>query len=359
MVIIEKNIKDDEPSIQYLNNSTYIFNLLQDTRRSKIIIDVRSKEDYDKLHIRTAVNVPPPSPFGISEKDKEGNIWIKNFDIATYIASIPKVKLWNVLFQKVVVYSDREFKDYTNDFVNKKEEEINGKKTSYEVSFKLSDWEDVVLQYFLTQRKKSKVTVFQNGIVSFESNYPFVCNPSDVVIAEPMYASEIIENFLYLGGQSNAEIRKQIKNLKITHIVNMASELEDSYPHIYKYYRADLDDTPRADIHQHFVPIINFINLAKQDGGRVLVHCAMGISRSASAVIAYLIKENQMSYQNAFVYVKSKRSFINPNFGFVSQLKDFEFFLKNEKKPKSESESATQTLDSLVTDISIQLNVNK
>ncbi len=46
-------------------------------------------------------------------------------------------------------------------------------------------------------------------------------------------------------------------------------------------------------------------------------HCAAGVSRSASIVIAYYIKEKKMTFQEAYDFVKSKRNKIYPNSGFV------------------------------------------
>lgn len=42
----------------------------------------------------------------------------------------------------------------------------------------------------------------------------------------------------------------------------------------------------------------------------------MGVSRSASIVIAFLMKEFGMSYKEAHLYAKSKREVVNPNASF-------------------------------------------
>lgn len=46
------------------------------------------------------------------------------------------------------------------------------------------------------------------------------------------------------------------------------------------------------------------------------MHCAAGVSRSASIVIAYLMRNNGMNYSDAFALVKNKRFVICPNHGF-------------------------------------------
>ncbi|EFA83028.1 putative protein tyrosine phosphatase [Heterostelium album PN500] len=113
----------------------------------------------------------------------------------------------------------------------------------------------------------------------------------------------------------------------------MAVELEDCYPHIFKYYRADLEDNFRADIVKHFQPVIDFINDCKRKNGRVLVHCAMGVSRSTTAVIAYLIKELGYTYDDARKYVKERRGIIQPNFGFSKALKEYSAQIHGNNKP--------------------------
>lgn len=57
---------------------------------------------------------------------------------------------------------------------------------------------------------------------------------------------------------------------------------------------------------------------------KVLVHCKMGISRSASVVIAYAMKAFNMSLEEALALVKKKRTCIKPNQAFCSQLKTYE-----------------------------------
>jgi protein-tyrosine phosphatase len=52
-----------------------------------------------------------------------------------------------------------------------------------------------------------------------------------------------------------------------------------------------------------------------------------GVSRSASVVIAYLIREKQMSYFDALYFVRSKRKFVSPNSGFCNDLFRFEQIL--------------------------------
>lgn len=72
-----------------------------------------------------------------------------------------------------------------------------------------------------------------------------------------------------------------------------------------------------------FLPI-SFADSVKNSGGRVLVHCQAGISRSATICLAYLIQSHRVRLDEAFDFVKQRRGVISPNFSFMGQLLQFE-----------------------------------
>ncbi|MBN3317498.1 DUS2 phosphatase, partial [Atractosteus spatula] len=65
-------------------------------------------------------------------------------------------------------------------------------------------------------------------------------------------------------------------------------------------------------------------NSVKESGGRVLVHCQAGISRSATICLAYLIVSRRVRLDEAFAFVKQRRGVISPNLSFMGQLLQFE-----------------------------------
>jgi protein-tyrosine phosphatase len=77
-------------------------------------------------------------------------------------------------------------------------------------------------------------------------------------------------------------------------------------------------DLPDEQLSRYFEEAYEFIEKSE----KVFVHCAQGKSRSATIVISYLIKKNKMDFQEAYDFVKSKRPCINPNNGFIEQLKN-------------------------------------
>lgn len=56
----------------------------------------------------------------------------------------------------------------------------------------------------------------------------------------------------------------------------------------------------------------------------MLIHCSAGVSRSVTIIIAYLIGNRDMTFDEAFEVVKNKRTEANPNIGFIEQLKNYD-----------------------------------
>nr|XP_033776235.1 protein phosphatase Slingshot homolog 3 isoform X2 [Geotrypetes seraphini] len=68
---------------------------------------------------------------------------------------------------------------------------------------------------------------------------------------------------------------------------------------------------------------------------KVLVHCKMGVSRSASTVIAYAMKQYGWTLEEALRYVKEKRPIVHPNPGFMKQLLIYQGILDASKQRHS------------------------
>ena len=64
----------------------------------------------------------------------------------------------------------------------------------------------------------------------------------------------------------------------------------------------------------------------------VLVHCGVGVSRSALVVIGYLMINKHMPLSDAYALLQSKRPCVNPNDGFVEFLKTLDAQLANERQ---------------------------
>ena len=91
-----------------------------------------------------------------------------------------------------------------------------------------------------------------------------------------------------------------------------------------KYLQVTVDDAPGEPIRNFFEPCSAFIKEAKDKKSRVLVHCNMGMSRSCTIVLAYLMKHEGLSLAQALVHTKERRPVVSPNPGFMGQLIEYE-----------------------------------
>ncbi|XP_031477874.1 dual specificity protein phosphatase 1-like isoform X1 [Nymphaea colorata] len=133
-----------------------------------------------------------------------------------------------------------------------------------------------------------------------------------------------IEPGLFLGSVGVAYNKDALKNFNITHILVVAKSLGSPYPDDFHYKKIEVLDTRDTNLEQYFDECFSFIDEAKAAGGGVLVHCFAGRSRSVTIVLAYLMKNRNMSLSEALGHVKSKRPQIAPNEGFILQLQNFE-----------------------------------
>ncbi|XP_026545305.1 dual specificity protein phosphatase 10-like [Notechis scutatus] len=132
--------------------------------------------------------------------------------------------------------------------------------------------------------------------------------------------------FLYLGNERDAQNLEILLHLNVGHVLNVTTHLPLYHAESgrLRYKRLPATDNNRQDLRQYFEEAFEFIEEAHQSGKGVLVHCQAGVSRSATIVIAYLMKHTLMTMGDAYKYVKGRRPVISPNLNFMGQLLQFE-----------------------------------
>ncbi|KAM4611956.1 dual specificity protein phosphatase 5 [Polymixia lowei] len=130
--------------------------------------------------------------------------------------------------------------------------------------------------------------------------------------------------FLYLGSAYHASRHDYLSDLHITALLNVSRRDMRPAKGQYDYKWIPVEDNHMADISSHFQEAIEFIDHVKQSGGKVLVHCEAGISRSPTICVAYIMRTQRLQLNEAFDIIKQRRSLISPNFSFMGQLLQFE-----------------------------------
>lgn len=104
---------------------------------------------------------------------------------------------------------------------------------------------------------------------------------------------------------------------------------------MFEYFNVRVYDDEKTNLLKHWDNTYKYISQAQNEGSKVLVHCKMGVSRSASVVIAYAMKAYGWTFSQALNHVKTNRSCIKPNKNFLTQLETYQGMLlamKNKEK---------------------------
>lgn len=154
----------------------------------------------------------------------------------------------------------------------------------------------------------------QQAMTSLPPSYGFVVDtkPDDVPV--------LIANYVYIGSQDCAvdNILKyhNIKNVLSLGVNADVSDVEHKFVQCL--------DLPETDIVPVLKECLPFIHTAVDKKRNVLIHCNAGVSRTSMVAIAYL-QSTGLKYDSAYSLVKSKRPAVQPNAGFVRQLRNIDF----------------------------------
>ena len=244
-----------------------------------LIIDTRCKEDYLSQHINTAIHVSELESLMTRESLVE--------------------------YTMIILYDNKGLSHSLKDST-------------------LSTIFDVLREH------KLEPFILVGGFDSFSSCHPYLC--SSVIVRTERQRQQLIKNYpsividerLYLGRGDQATNGTVLTNLGITHIANITREHPDAFPNQIQYLRVELDDDNSSNLLKELPNTTEFIAEAINNGGKVLVHCNLGVSRSSTVVIAYLMHSRKWILRDAHDFLKDRRPIIRPNHGFVNQLSRFE-----------------------------------
>jgi len=187
------------------------------------------------------------------------------------------------------------------------------------------------------------------------NEYKMMIDEEILLILGQMDPASKIFDFMYLGSEWNASNLEELQANGVTHILNVTREIDNFFPAGFRYLNIREYDVEETDLLQYWNTTYRFCRECLQAGGVVLVHCKMGISRSASTVIAFAMKHFCWSLETALSHTASLRAVVNPNPAFRQQLVTYEGILTasrqrnsfrkpNHHRPKSKSFSSKPNL---------------
>ncbi|ORY09681.1 dual specificity protein phosphatase-like protein PPS1 [Clohesyomyces aquaticus] len=184
----------------------------------------------------------------------------------------------------------------------------------------------------------------------------------DVInIPEPAWLSRIdgslpsrILPYMYLGNLGHANNPELLRELGITRILSVGESLSWSeemkrklnWPSEHLMMVDRVQDNGVDPLWDEFDRCLKFIESGKKDGGATLVHCRVGVSRSATICIAEVMKELGLSFPRAYCFVRARRLnvIIQPHLRFTYELLKWEEYQRQRRNEPLRRELEWQTI---------------
>ncbi|KAF8637569.1 hypothetical protein AX17_002638 [Amanita inopinata Kibby_2008] len=139
--------------------------------------------------------------------------------------------------------------------------------------------------------------------------------------------ADLIIPRIYLADYYTACNAAELSRLAVTHVVSVIEHVPNLPSFIQNDHKLQIKvaDRPNVNLLEQLDETTSFIRTAleENDANIVLVHCLVGISRSATVVCGYLIATMKMTAKEAVTHVRSRRPIVNPNYGFRQQLESY------------------------------------
>ncbi|KAF3848864.1 hypothetical protein F7725_015361 [Dissostichus mawsoni] len=277
--------------------------LLKDDSAKCLLLDCRSFLAFNAGHIRGAVNARCNT---IVRRRAKGSV----LSLDQILAGDEEVRerLRSGMYSAVVLYDER-----TSDSETVKEDSTL----------------TLVLNAVCSDSSGTLIYLLKGGYDRFFSEYPEFCIKTKSL--PPLTSQSSVDSSCSSwgrrtrpgrpGGDPPVPLpRQRPPRLKergldatgISALLNVSADCPNHFEGAYQYKCIPVEDNHKEDISCWFLEAIEFIG-----------QCA-GISRSATICLAYLMKRKRVRLDEAFEFVRRRRSIISPNFSFMGQLLQFE-----------------------------------
>lgn len=310
-----------------------------------LLIDARPQSDYLVSHIKNALSVRLSSL--MTRRLSKGTNQL--YDLVIQEQKAQYKEIYDRADCQVIVYDAKSGAESVNEYDGKNplhvilRSLVRAEKTCCFLSggfdtFKdaLEDWvfvPDVVynpaapfpsldnLNQPLTAAIASAGIMLSPGMPTVPSPFASTDNQTHKILN--IVASEILPH-LMIGSRRDAANRDTLRTNGVTHILNSTPDCPCHFDSELEYLRISVKDCWNQDLPSHFEDAFKFINEGKAAGGKTMIHCNAGISRSATIAIAYIMMSEKRTLMDAYGFVKSKRPVISPNLDFMGELQQYE-----------------------------------
>ncbi|KAL6095817.1 dusp10 [Pungitius sinensis] len=296
-----------------------------------VVIDCRPFMEYNKSHIRGAVHI------NCSDKISRRRLQQGKLTVLDLISCRGGKDSYKGIFSKEIVVYDESTMDPSR---------LTFSQPLYVVleSLRREGRDPIILKGGLTCFRQSHENLCEHSLHLHQGSDSGAAAGLTGPLPHSLPSTPDIENaeltpilpFLYLGNEHDAQDIHPLQRFNIGYVLNVTTHLPlyhyDTGFFVYK--RLPATDSNKQNLRQYFEEAFEFIEEAHQAGMGLLIHCQAGVSRSATIVIAYLMKHTWMTMTDAYKFVKTRRPIISPNLNFMGQLLEFEEDLNNGITPR-------------------------
>jgi len=151
------------------------------------------------------------------------------------------------------------------------------------------------------------------------------------------YPMTKITDRLFLGNDDDASDEAALKKAKITHVLSMIARKWSYKRRGWINWRSKalkrkcvpMRDDGNSDVAKLLEDkgLWNFILDSQKKKKKLLVHCQMGMNRSPTIVMGFLMKHDHITFYKAWRLVKQKRVIVQPHVNYIKQLRAWNMYL--------------------------------
>ena len=187
--------------------------------------------------------------------------------------------------------------------------------------------------------------LYVSGRTHIENNYFNLASNEDFNLVYPN---------IYIGNYSITTNLDLLKSLGITHIVSVIPSFNPAFEDKFKYLYIKAYDDEYQDMKQYFDTTNEFIKNCLIEGGKVLIHCLVGRSRSVTIFMAFLIsiikcQEQGKANSNIFlenIYDNNSNNSNNSN--DICNIIEYKKMLESKNKNKYKDENQNSNYKSML-----------
>jgi len=341
-------------------NETKIFNELQNHKKI-IIFDFRTRSQFAAYHLENSINLPVDE-VSVEDLEKVDENTLLSYSHNKEEAK-PLLSKYKRLFV-VLIFPQKQIKK--RNFVSPNQED-------YEETLRIAK----VITFYktLVTNKIRELGIYIKGFGLLDNSFGFALSHQQKfhITKNVTYPSALFSTKIFVGNQHQALSEDILSDLKITHIVNATKHLSNKYEDKgIKYITVPVEDNDTNSINSFFKQTFDFIEEALNEGklengetksennilnisellekagsnqfvkaeimdkafkshyfhtlnnNRILIHCSLGVSRSSTIAIMYIMMKFSIPLKEAMNFVQFQKESSSPINCFVYELEELE-----------------------------------